>query len=264
MTEGDPDFDPELNIAVHTGESIAGFASAAVRKNGAGGIKFFFIRKQYRRQGLGTALIEELIRRLRRKGADEIAAGEISPNYITPGIDPRYTEAVCFLEKTGFSNTGTGVNMTVDLRNRNWQSMVDNLVSRASVPLEIESPDRTTWKDIAQEISRMGFSDRWIYQAELSLQQEPPGCFVARTGGRICGFACYGALKPGLFGPMGTAPDMRGRGIGRILLTASLAGMQRNDMTVCEINSVGPVAFYSKAAGAVISRIFWKYIKRSS
>ncbi|MFP4385098.1 MAG: GNAT family N-acetyltransferase [Spirochaetia bacterium] len=256
---GDPDYDPDLNVAVYADGKPAGFVSGVVREGGTAGIKFFFIRKEYRRRGLGTKLFEEMFRRFDRRGVKEIAPGEISPNYITPGIDPRYTEAVCFLEKSGFRKTGTGVNMTVNLKDRDWQTSLDHYLSRGEGDVQIRYPDRREWEKTARGIREMGFSDRWIYQAGLSVDRDPPGCVTAVLGNRIRGFACWGALKPGLFGPMGTAPELRGQGIGKILLAAGLARMEQAGFRICEINSVGPVPFYAKTAGARISRVFWKY-----
>ena len=41
------------------------------------------------------------------------------------------------------------------------------------------------------------------------------GCHIALRGDEVLGFAAYGALRPSLFGPMGTLPAARGSGIGR-------------------------------------------------
>ena len=46
-------------------------------------------------------------------------------NYLMPGIDPRYTEAVCWAHRLGFQRFGDALNMKVDLDYSDWKTEED-------------------------------------------------------------------------------------------------------------------------------------------
>ncbi|NUP67682.1 MAG: GNAT family N-acetyltransferase, partial [Nonomuraea sp.] len=71
-------------------------------------------------------------------------------------------------------------------------------------------------------------------------------------------FAAWGA-RPAWFGPMGTAPDARGLGLGGVLLRRCLADQRAAGQASAQIGWVGPLRFYSRAVGARAERVFWLY-----
>ena len=65
-------------------------------------------------------------------------------------------------------------------------------------------------------------------------------------------FACFDATAKGVFGPTGTTPDARGRGIGAALLQASLAAMREAGYAYAVIGGASDEVkgFYQKSVGA--------------
>jgi len=81
--------------------------------------------------------------------------------------------------------------------------------------------------------------------------------------GRILDSAgAHSVNRAGWFGPTGVDPDRQRRGVGGPLLAACLQDLQVAGFERCEISWIGPVGFYAKAAGAVVSRVFQLVGKR--
>ncbi len=76
--------------------------------------------------------------------------------------------------------------------------------------------------------------------------------------GKILAFAAWGA-RPQWFGPMGTAPEARGLGLGGVLLRRCLADQRDAGLSSAQIGWVGPLGFYARAVGARAQRVFWLY-----
>jgi predicted N-acetyltransferase YhbS len=60
---------------------------------------------------------------------------------------------------------------------------------------------------------------------------------------------------------MGTNPELRGKGIGALLLRRCLADLEAAGHRGCDIQWVGPKGFYADHVGAVIHRCYWQYEK---
>ncbi|WP_248307259.1 MULTISPECIES: GNAT family N-acetyltransferase [unclassified Devosia] len=104
---------------------------------------------------------------------------------------------------------------------------------------------------IIKDWVRRHFSEYWVSEVSAAMAHQPPGCLIAVSDGELVGFACYDATARGFFGPTGVAEQQRGKGIGLALLSATLQAMKAQGYAYAIIGGVGPVEFYSKAAGAI-------------
>lgn len=110
------------------------------------------------------------------------------------------------------------------------------------------------------------FHEAWAAECAAVLDRDPINCFIAiekqplpqtdpdpynLPPEKILGFACFDAVKKGLFGPMGVQESYRNRGIGKGLLLASLHAMREQNYAYAVISWVGPVEFYAKTVSAV-------------
>ncbi|MBN1933673.1 MAG: GNAT family N-acetyltransferase, partial [Anaerolineae bacterium] len=68
-------------------------------------------------------------------------------------------------------------------------------------------------------------------------------------------------VGPTHFGPMLTSPELRGLGIGSVLLKRCLVDWQKAGHTRCEIIWTGPISFYARAVGATMGSAFWVFYK---
>ncbi len=88
-------------------------------------------------------------------------------------------------------------------------------------------------------------------EAGAAFSRLPVSCFIALRAGQVAGFACHDATAPNFFGPEGVAADVRGQGIGRALLLATLHAQRAQGYAYAIIGGVGPAAFYARTVGAV-------------
>ncbi|MGC8863232.1 MAG: GNAT family N-acetyltransferase [Armatimonadota bacterium] len=260
----DPDYDPELGIVVQENDRVIGCAFGVVRREDqeiTGGLKFIAVDAEFRNRGVATRMLQEIERRIRESGATSLVVGFTRPNYLMPGVDPRYTPACAFLLRRGFSKSGEAFNMSVELAASDWST--DDLEGRLAAHGITVRRLRADERDKLREwMERDGWSKGWQYQTLRAAEAEPPAVFIAERGGEFVAFACYDGVRPGWFGPMGTSEHARGLGIGSATFLKCLQDMKAKGYRVCEINSVGPLYFYSKTANATVSRVFWQFYKR--
>ena len=141
--------------------------------------------------------------------------------------------------------------------------MADMLVRLLNLPEDRECIDRLKSAGITirrvnnYERSLVGkfildnFSAVWADEVEAAFSQQPVTCFVATHEKKIIGFAAYECTRRDFFGPMGVNPDLRGKGIGKALLLASLRAMLELGYAYAVIGGVGPTDFYASCAGAI-------------
>jgi GNAT superfamily N-acetyltransferase len=224
-------------------------------------VKFFAVDSEYRNRGIASEMLSRIESAVKTAGAETVKIGFSRPNYLMPGLDPRYTVAAAFLLRRGYKRTGEAFNMDVDLADSTGQPRR----SRRNSPLTASTA--AGWHPKKREafgewMTEAGYSAGWRYQTLRAAEMDPPAVFVAKKGGGYVAFACFDGVRPGWFGPMGTLESMRGSGIGSVTFLRCLQDMKARGYRVCEINSVGPLYFYSKVANAVVSRIFWQFEKR--
>ncbi|MGH2355462.1 MAG: GNAT family N-acetyltransferase [Chloroflexota bacterium] len=269
----DPGFDPQLIWVADHGGRIAGFAAAALpdeRLQCPGGIKLFAVAPAYQRQGIASRLFDLAEDVLRAHGVSDCVAVNCGHHRLSLGLDVRYTAALCLLLRRGYEQTGTTQDMSVDLvgpaaPDLTTETDEARLCARGIAVRRARSTERRWACDgVARVMVAPTPGRRWAYQADQAFRRDPPTIEVAedtRTGA-FQGFAAYDAARRGALGPMGVAPDVRGAGLGAVLLRRCLRDMQADGYRQGEIFSVGPIPFYAKTIGARISRVFYRYAKQ--
>ena len=243
---------------------VIGFALGSLRPArddlpATGHVDLIVVDPEHREQGHGRALLAELERRLIAAGAARLRIRGNPPTFAWPGIDIRYTPAVCMAAAAGYERLLDCNNMLVDLATADLATENDEQ-RLADVGIEVrrgrpedEEPLRA-WCD--EE-----FGGTWGQEAAMALHKNPPRLHVAVRDGEFLGFAAHGMQRVAMFGPMGTAEAARGHGIGAVLLRRCLADQRDAGIEVAEIGWVGPVRFYSKTVGARLGRVFWAFEK---
>lgn len=218
-----------------------------------------------RRGGMGRALVSRLETALAGLGAAEVALAGNPPHYAWPGIDVRYTPAICAATALGYAQEQIAWNMTADLSYpaalalRPTELAERRLAERGITVRRAGPDDVPALADFAQ--GRFGGS--WGGEVRRSVGRPGTGCHLAvDADGEVLGFAAYGSARTSWFGPMGTAPAAQGLGIGAVLLRRCLRDQGADGHRRAEIGWVGPVRFYADSAGARIERVFVLYRKR--
>lgn len=96
------------------------------------------------------------------------------------------------------------------------------------------------------------FSVAWADEISVGFANKPVSIFIAVLEKQIVGFAAYECTRRTFFGPTGVAEILRGRGVGRALMIASLWGLKELGYVYGIIGGAGPIDFYEKAVGAIV------------
>jgi GNAT superfamily N-acetyltransferase len=240
-------------VRLSAGDSGVGFGS--ISAGGVGCIELLAVAPQARLRGVGRSLITALEQRLAGLGATEIRLGANPPCYVWPGIDVRYTAAVCAAQRLGYELADTAWNMTVDLSTVDLVPGDEDRLAAAGIEVRSADASAVPWV-------RATWTDGWAWELAQSIDRPGAGAYVAWRDGEPLGFAAYGGNRPSWFGPMGTAPAAEGLGVGRVLLRRCLADQRAYGLSTAQIAWAGPLGFYSRAVGARVERIFWMYSKQ--
>jgi GNAT superfamily N-acetyltransferase len=239
-----------FGIRTAGGELVgAALGSISGRDPSVGHLDLVVVRPAERRQGLGRQLLSTVESAL---GVPEMRIAGNPPCYGWPGIDVRYTPALCLAEAAGYQRDRIAWNMTAPLHEVPEPGSVAGLEIRRAT--EADLPALLPW--VAST-----WNGVWEWEVSQSVGRNRAGCHIALRDGVPVGFAAYGALRPSLFGPMGTDPSAEGLGIGRVLLRRCLLDQRAMGLDSAQIGWVGPVPFYARAASAYVDRVFFLFHK---
>ncbi|MHA1689946.1 MAG: GNAT family N-acetyltransferase [Promethearchaeota archaeon] len=274
-TMGSEYFLPEYSIVVvdEKGEIIAFFmvvfrAPFLFKKRRVVAVlKFFVVRKDWRKRGMGSKLLNLLIERIKssdkkcfRMKFEVICA---MPDYWLPGLDPRHTEAFFFLRKHGFNRKGERLNLSVELEEFPAEAPPSRMglikISRATREDEAELVPLSFMPRMYQVTS-------WPVEVKMSFQNDPITSFIARDSrtNKIIGWATHSVSFPGSFGPTGVSKKYRGQGVGSVLLKWCLWDLKQKGLKRAIIRWVNldTAHFYLKSVNAHISELYWPMQRR--
>jgi GNAT superfamily N-acetyltransferase len=196
-------------------------------------LRILAVDRGQRRQGIGSALLEDAVTRGAR-----VAVAEPG-NYFLPGVlDPS------FFTHRGWRETAS----TQNLETTNLPEVI---------PAGVERATHARRDEILAFIERE-FGRIWHFEVTPAFDREWPSLFITEDAGTITGFAAHDVNNRGLgfFGPTGVAPSHRGRGLGKRLLLASLADLRGMGYARVAIPWTDAVEFYVKACGAIVTQHF--------
>lgn len=262
-TWDDPGFDPTAALVCDDAGTVAGFAMGVLRApedTHRGVVKLLAAAAGRRRKGIGSLLLNAIETALEQKGAGTVRVCESAPNYLTPGVDARYSAAPHFFKKHGYTRLGEACNMTVDLVGRDLDTnpAEEGLAARGITIRRAEPSDQGAIETLLD-----AYWPPWKPEVNRALSNRPASLYLALAGHKVVAFSAYDANNSGTgwFGPMGTAPAVRSQGIGQVLLFRCLADLAAQGHRHATIPWVDPVDFYRACAGAAVSRIFHRYEK---
>jgi len=187
-------------------------------------LRVIAVDREHRGRGLGSALLED-------SGASVIGAE--AGNYFIAGL-PAGSAMVNWLTKRGYRE-----------KSRSSDLVVERL-ERFSIPANVE---RWTGEAPVLHWIEHQFGAAWRFEVARA------HAFVIKEGRRMIGFSAHEGNNRGLgtFGPTGVASEHRGRGIGTLLLHASLADLHRLGYARAIIPWTGAIDFYEKACDARVA-----------
>jgi mycothiol synthase len=250
------------------GGSVVGVALGSISQRDAavGHVDLIAVAPNRRRRGIGRSLLARVEAALAGLGARELLLAGNPPNYAWPGIDVRYTPAVCMALALGYEQDRTAWNMTADLSYDASPALGPTEAAERRLAERGVAVRRATADDAAAlvDFARANFGAAWAAEVADSVARAGAGCHLAVREGQLLGFAAYGSSRPSWFGPMGTVEAAQGLGIGGVLLRRCLRDQRAAGHERAQIGWVGPVPFYAGSAGARIERVFFLFRKHLS
>lgn len=236
----DPNFSSDGLILYEEGNHLVGFLLAMVRKlplSGSdlepenGWITAFFVHPSARRQGIATRMMDAATAFFVERGRKRVYFSSYAPNYFVPGIDETaYRGGKSWLVKQGFRVVYPAVAMDKNLVGYAYPEDVRQLESLRNA--EGYAFEALTYSHLT-DVIRMNdevFNPDWARAIREAVDRDVPlgQVLIARKGDEVVGFCMYGAYD-GVgerFGPFGVKPELRGSGIGKILLYKCLHRMR--------------------------------------
>jgi GNAT superfamily N-acetyltransferase len=204
-------------------------------------VRLLAVARHARRRGIGGAL-------LATADAQTIAAEP--GNYFTPGIVETDTQSLAFFHGRGYREKRHTFNLEADL----------SAIPDASIGDSRDEIVRATRSDATRFLGfvESEFGPIWRFETARAFERDRPPAFMSIRDGEITGFAVHDVNNRGLafFGPTGVARSMRGRGLGRRLLLASLSDLGAMGYRSATIPWTDALDFYRKSCGAKPSHRF--------
>lgn len=233
-------FDPSLFKVALVSERVVGFIYGVRRKipysnrglePEKGWLMNLAVSSNYQRKGIGKRLLEALERDLSKYNVSEITLCAMSPDYLTPGIDTRYLNAIHFFESNGYHYLGESVSMRRDLFEYCVGDGFKQLYyKRVNEGFEFENLNAASYRETLAFIEKnfgLGWAQALVRHIEKGSAND---CvIIARYNQEIVGF-CMRAMdsNPMRYGPIGTSATYRGKQIGTILTHLMFQNMVQN------------------------------------
>ena len=203
--------------------------------------------------------LEALEDAVRGEGRRQLRVSDYASWYLIPGVDVEYDHIYRLLVNRGYRRGGEAVNYEVDLSRfytpGRVAEMTRRLVSEGVDIVEVE------WSEELGKWIEERFGPFWRIEARMAFEAQEGGILIASKGGEIMGFSVYGALRPDFFGPIGVDPNIRGKGIGTVLLFETLHRMKENGVRIVTIPWTSHLGFYAQVPGIIGIRYFLLMIK---
>jgi mycothiol synthase len=201
-------------------------------------LRILAVERTQRRRGIGSALLGDA----EARGARIVAAE--AGNYFTPGVVASDAATIEFFTHRGYKEIARTQNLVTGVDRGEWGAGV------------VRATDATRQRVL--DFIEKEFGHIWRFEASHAFENDPATLVHVEADGEIAGFAAHEANNRGLgfFGPTGVAGAHRGRGLGALLLRASLADLRRLGYENVIIPWTDAIDFYRKACGATVDDHF--------
>jgi GNAT superfamily N-acetyltransferase/N-acetylglutamate synthase-like GNAT family acetyltransferase len=228
-------------------------------------VRILVVDREARRRGIATALLADA----EARGASVIAAE--AGNYFTPGVVDSDVASTAFFQSRGYIETRFTYNLEVGTPASSpagraassppWSAGEDACGPAGGTPA-FRRPTHNESDRVLAFVERE-FGRIWRFEAAKAFETQIPNVFIAEEDREVTGFAVHDVNNRGLgfFGPTGVVTAMRGRGIGCLLLHASLADLRRIGYDRAVIPWTDALAFYRKCSGAEPAHRFVAFAK---
>ena len=225
----DPNFRAAgMPVAVR-GDDVIGFCVSIARQTplenapsdaDRGYVTLMAVSPQVQRKGVGTALLEHAEKYLRSQGRSVVMIASYAPGYFIPGVDVNaYSPALEFVKKHGYAEVYRPLAMETSL----WILQVPDWVAEKAAAFALKPFEPAVSGPLLEFVAKE-FPGDWVRVVRETAGKilggdSPTRLMTAFDGDAIVGFAHYENER---FGPIGVAASQRGRGVGQVLMYATL------------------------------------------
>jgi beta-N-acetylhexosaminidase len=237
----------QAGLVAEAGDQVAGVAAVDLR----GSLLLIMVDPVRQRQGVGTALHEAALARLRQSGAGEVGLGSGGGNYIWPGVPVDLPGALRFFQARGWTWDGPVSDLTADLRSYVPPAGVLERAAATGVSLSVARQE-----EMGEALS---FEERWFPEWVPWFGMPGVSVLLARDGrGAIAGtLLLAGPGRCSIYWPMlggematigcvGVAGTVRRSGIGGAMVARASQLLSRAGARNCHIGWVGLQVFYEQ------------------
>jgi len=209
----------------------------AIVTDPAGSVVLLLVTPAHRRRGVGTALLDGALARLRAGGAGRVTLATGGAAYVWPGVPVDLPGAVAFFEARGWAWGHRVTDLTCDLRSYAAASGPPP----AGVTVEVAGP--------AGRPAALAFERRWFPEWVPSFERRDAAILLARdAGGAVAGSLLFaGPGRCSIFWPMlgddmawigcvGVAEPARGAGIAGAMVAHASALLRDAGAGTCLID----------------------------
>jgi ribosomal protein S18 acetylase RimI-like enzyme len=234
----DPNFDPGWLLVARDRGRLAGFCLCVIRRvplpggdlePARGWITAFGVHPACRSRGIGSGLLREADRLFREAGRREVLMASYTPHYFAPGVDElAYASGLAFLRTRGYETIARPLSMDASIVALDCTlnlARVPGLRSRGIAVRALETADIPTF----MVFLRAHMPPDWYRHAGELLTATTLGhAFLDQVSIAVCDDEVVGyCMHEGEhFGPFGVRSDLRGAGIGTVLLATTLQAMR--------------------------------------
>jgi GNAT superfamily N-acetyltransferase len=234
----DPNFQPDGAFCAQEAGETVGFCLAIARQvplenappeGDRGYVTLLCVAPDRQRQGIGRRLLQAAERWLGSQGRRSVWVSPYAPGYFMPGADLAYPAALPFFVKQGYAEVYRPLAMQADL----WGLGVPDWVAERERRLKSEGVRVTPYHPRLTlpllEFAKREFAGDWVRWVREGMAQitlgEPAARLIvawetnADGAPQVLGFSHFLGER---FGPIGVASSQRGRGIGQVLMYATL------------------------------------------
>jgi GNAT superfamily N-acetyltransferase len=220
-------------VAVRDGE-VVGFCLSIARQTplenapsdvDRGYITLIAVAPKHQRQGVGAQLLAHAEDYLRGQGKSVVMLASYAPGYFIPGVDVNaYAGALAFLQKHGFVEVYRPLAMQTSLWDWTTPAWVHERREKLASEGTIVAAYRPELTLALLEFARKEFPGDWVRvvreaATKILAGDSPTRLIAALETGKVVGFSHYENER---FGPIGVAQSQRGRGVGQVLMYATL------------------------------------------
>lgn len=266
-TFDDPDFNPDLFLSAFIDNQLIGCVQGIQRlwkkgKEDYGFVKWILVKKAYRNRGVGTKLLTTLEKALIHNKAKTLMYGSCSPVYLWAGVPAEDPATAALFKRCNWQRDTDRVSiLTEPEKSGITQTTLDLLMeNHRNIKLTIAGSEEE--QKTANFIAKY-FSPSWAREVSPCFKPDTGAfCSVLYHNNDIVGFCPIGASNPHWLGPMGTHPDYRGRGYGKIVFIHSMLHAKKIKLKHVLINWInGKELFYGPLLADKTMLTYYSYKK---